>query len=202
MEKAKAPHSSTLAWKMPWTEEPGRLQSMRSQRVRHDWVTSLSRFTFLHWRRKWQPTPVFLPGESQGWQSRAWWAAVRGVAQSQTWLERLSSSSSGQAKSWLIWKDPDAGKDWGHEEKGTTEDEVVGWHHRLNGHGWVWMDSGSRWWTGRPGMLWFTGSQSRTWLRDWTELICISRATFLQANRHFAKDNWQKQESGDGDQEC
>ena len=38
------------------------------------------------------------------------------------------------AKSWLIWKDPDAGKDWGQEEKGTTEDETVGWHHRLNGH--------------------------------------------------------------------
>ena len=61
-----APHSSTLAWKIPWTEEPGRLQSMGSLRVRHDWATSLSLFTFTHWRRKWQPTPVFLPGESQG----------------------------------------------------------------------------------------------------------------------------------------
>jgi len=61
-----APHSSTLAWKIPWTEEPGRLQSMGSLRVGHDWVTSLSLFTFMHWRRKWQPTPVFLPGESQG----------------------------------------------------------------------------------------------------------------------------------------
>ena len=61
-----APHSSTLAWKIPWTEEPGRLQSMWSQRVGHDWATSLSLFTFMHWRRKWQPTPVFLPGESQG----------------------------------------------------------------------------------------------------------------------------------------
>ena len=60
-----APHSSTLAWKIPWTEEPGRLQSMGSLRVGHDWATSLSLFTFMHWRRKWQPTPVFLPGESQ-----------------------------------------------------------------------------------------------------------------------------------------
>ena len=68
-EKAMAPHSSTLAWKIPWTEEPGRLQSMGSLRVGHDLVTSLSLFTFLHWRRKWQPTPVFLPGESQGWGS-------------------------------------------------------------------------------------------------------------------------------------
>ena len=61
-----AAHSSTLAWKISWTEEPGRLQSMGSLRVRHDWVTSLSLFTFMYWRRKWQPTPVFLPGESQG----------------------------------------------------------------------------------------------------------------------------------------
>ena len=64
--KAMAPHSSTLAWKIPWTEEPGRLQSTGSLRVRHNWATSLSLFTFLHWRRKWQPTPVLLPGEAQG----------------------------------------------------------------------------------------------------------------------------------------
>ena len=57
-----------LAWKIPWMEEPGRLQSMGSLRVGHDWATSLSLLlsTFMHWRRKWQPTPVFLPGESQG----------------------------------------------------------------------------------------------------------------------------------------
>ena len=66
-EKARAPHSSTLAWKIPWMKKPGRLQSMGSRRVGHDWPTSLSIFTFMHWRRKWQPTPVFLPGESQGW---------------------------------------------------------------------------------------------------------------------------------------
>ena len=65
-EKAMAPHSSTLAWKIPWTEEPGRLQSMGSLGVGHDWATSLSLFTFMHWRRKWQPTLVFLPAESQG----------------------------------------------------------------------------------------------------------------------------------------
>ena len=65
LEKAMAPHSSTLAWKIPWTEEPCGLQSMRSPRVGHDWATSLSLFTFMHWRRKWQPTPVFLAGESQ-----------------------------------------------------------------------------------------------------------------------------------------
>ena len=65
-EKAMAPHSSTLAWRIPWTEEPGRLQSMGLLRVGHDWATSLSLSTFMHWRRKWQPTLVFLPGESQG----------------------------------------------------------------------------------------------------------------------------------------
>ena len=144
LEKAMAPHSSTLAWKIPRMEEPGGLQSMGSQRVGHDWVTSLSPFTFMHWRRKWQPTPVFLPGESQGWRSLAgcrlwgltesdtterlhfhfslscigegngnplqcsclenprdggdWWAAVCGVAQNQTRLKWLSSSSSIQLK--------------------------------------------------------------------------------------------------------
>ena len=69
LEKEIATHSSTLAWEIPWAEEPGRLQSMGSLRVRHDWATSLSLFTFLHWRRKWQPAPVFLPGESQGQRS-------------------------------------------------------------------------------------------------------------------------------------
>ena len=61
-----ATNTRILACKIPWTEEPGRLQSMGFRRVGHDWVTSLSLFTFMHWRRKWQPTPVFLPGESHG----------------------------------------------------------------------------------------------------------------------------------------
>ena len=61
-----APHSSALAWKIPWTEEPGGLQSMGSRRVGHDSATSLSLFTFTLLRRKWQPTPSFFPGESQG----------------------------------------------------------------------------------------------------------------------------------------
>ena len=96
MGKTMAPHSNTLAWKIPWTEEPGRLQSMRSLLVGHDRATSLSLFTFMHWRRKWQPTPVFLPGESQGRGSlvgrRLW------IAQCWTQLKRLNSSSS--SSSW------------------------------------------------------------------------------------------------------
>ena len=93
-----APHSSTLAWNIPPEEEPGRLQSMWSIGVGHNWATSLSLFTFLHWRRKWPPTPVFLPGESR--DGGAWWAAVSGVTQSRTRLKRLSSSSSNARISW------------------------------------------------------------------------------------------------------
>ena len=135
-----ATHSSTLAWKIPCTEDPGGLQSMGSRRVGHDWATSPSLFTFMHWRIKWHPTPVLLPGKSHARRSLvgcspwgceeldmterlplhfslscigeqngnplqcsclenpreggAWWAAVYGVAQRQTWLKWLSSSSS------------------------------------------------------------------------------------------------------------
>ena len=73
-------------------------------------------------------------------------------------------------KSWLIWKDPDAGKDWGQEKKGMTEDEMVGWHYQLNRHGFEWtrelvMDR-------RPGMLKFMGSQrvGHNWVTElnWT----------------------------------
>ena len=74
-----APHSSTLAWKIPWTEEPGRLQSMGSLRVRHGWATSLSLYTFMHWRRKWQPTPVSCLENPADEGAR--WAAVYRVAQ-------------------------------------------------------------------------------------------------------------------------
>jgi len=62
------------------------------------------------------------------------------------------------AKSWLIWKDPNAGKDWGQEEKGTTEDEKMRMASPTQWI-WVWVDSGSWWWTGRPNVLWFMGSQ-------------------------------------------
>ena len=114
-----APHSSTLAWKIPWVEEPGRLQSMESQRVRQDWVTSLSLFTFMHWRRKWQPTPVFLPGESQGWGSLVG-CCIWGLTESNTtevtafsigWTLGVGDGQGGLA----CWGS------WGHKELDTTE---------------------------------------------------------------------------------
>ena len=99
LEKGMINHSSTLAWRIPWTEEPGGLQSMGSQRVGHDWVTNTHTQTLfwasqvvlvvknlsasardintwfdpwvrkIPWRRTWQPIPVFLPGESHGQRS-------------------------------------------------------------------------------------------------------------------------------------
>ena len=219
-----ATHSSILAWKIPWAEKPGRVQSMGSWRVRHDWATSLSLFIFMHWRRKWQPTPVFLPGESQGWGSlvgchlwgrtRTWQKQLSsssssrqhikkqrhyfankgrssqryGFSSSHVWMWELDYKESWVLKNWCFWtvvlektlespldckeiqpvhpkgnqswmfigrtdaeaetsilwpvdvkscffgKDPDAGKDWRREEKGTAENEIVGWHHWLNGH--------------------------------------------------------------------
>ena len=91
VEKAMAPHSSTLPWKIPWTEEPRRLQSMGLLRVGHDSVTSLSLFTFMHWRRRWWPTPVFLPGESQGRRSlvgcRQWGCAESDTTEA-TWQQQ------------------------------------------------------------------------------------------------------------------
>ena len=79
------------------------------------------------------------------------------------------------AKSWLIGKNFDAGRDWGQEEMGTTEDETAGWHHWLDGC--VWMNSGSWWWTGRPGVLRFMGSQrlGHDWVSElnWTEELIL-----------------------------
>ena len=90
-------------------------------------------------------------------------------------------------KSWLIWKDPDAGKDWGQEERRTTEDEMVEWHHRVNGHE-SGVNSGSWWWTGRPGVLQFMGLQraGHDWVTElnWTDTPiqnnCVSLKSISQ----------------------
>ena len=79
-------------------------------------------------------------------------------------------------KSWLIRKDPDAGKDWGQEEEEATEDEMVGWRHRSTQGTWVWANSGRYWRTGKPGVLLVHGiSKSWTWLSDWTTPPIVHR---------------------------
>ena len=105
-----APHSSTLAWKTPWTEEPGRLQSMGSLKVRHDWTTSLS----LSGIGEGNGNPFQCSCLENPRDGGAWWAAISGVAQSRTRLKRLSSSSS----SWEIVEDSRAwcGCSWGCKE--------------------------------------------------------------------------------------
>ena len=91
-EKALAPHSSPLAWKVPWMQEPGGLQSMGLLGVGHDWATSLSLFTFMRWRRN--GNPLLCSCLENPRDGGAWWAAASGVAQSRTRLKWLSSSSS------------------------------------------------------------------------------------------------------------
>ena len=149
-----ATHSSTLAWKILWMEEPGRLLSIGSQRVGHDWATSLMVFPVVMygyeswtikkaecqridsselwcWRRKTLGSPLDckeIKPVNPKW-NQSWIFVGRTDVEAETPILWPSD-----AKSWLIWKDPDAGKDWRQEEKGTTEDEMVGWHHRLDGH--------------------------------------------------------------------
>ena len=123
-----APHSSTLAWQIPWMEDCKEIP------------------------------PVYHKGK------QSWIFTGRTDAEIPIlWLPH--------AKSWLIWKDPDAGRDWGQEEKGTTEDEMAGWHHQLDGYEWEW------WWTGRPGVLRFMGLQrvGHDWAIElnWTDMIAI-----------------------------
>ena len=78
-----AAHSSILAYRIPGTEEPGGLPPMGSHRVGHDWSNLACMHAYMHWRRKWQPTPVFLLGESQG---RGSWVGfrLRGCTESET----------------------------------------------------------------------------------------------------------------------
>ena len=87
-EKAMAPHSSTPAWKIPWMEEPGRLQSMGSLRVGHDWATSLSHVG------EGNGNPLQCSCLENPRDGGAWWAAIYGIIQSRTRLKWLSSSSS------------------------------------------------------------------------------------------------------------
>ena len=101
-----APHSSTLAWKIPWTEKPGRLQSLGS--LESDTLSDFT-FTFMHWRRKWQPTPVFLPGESHGRRNLVgcspWGAMQEILVQFLGWEDPLEKGTSTHS-SILAWRIP------------------------------------------------------------------------------------------------
>ena len=127
-----APHSSTLAWQIPWTEEPGRLQSMGPLRVGHDWATSLSLFPFMHWRRKWQPTSVFFLENSM--DKGAQQATVHGVAKSRTRLSDFTftfhfhalEKETATHSSVLAWRIPGMGEPDGLPSVGS---------HRV-GHDW------------------------------------------------------------------
>ena len=144
LEKEMAIHSSTIAWKIPWTEEPGRLQSMGLQRVGHNWATSHGFSSGHVWmweldcEESWAPknwcfwtvvlektleSPLnckeIQPVHPKG--DRSWVFIRRNDAEAETpilWPPHV--------KSWLNGKDHDAGRDWGQEEKGTTEDEMAG----------------------------------------------------------------------------
>ena len=94
------------------------------------------------------------------------------------------------AKGWPIWKDPDAGKDWGQEEKDRGWD---GWMASLTQWTWVWVDSGSWWWTGRPGVLRFMGSQrvGHNWETElnWTKLTLVQKASFWVKSQGIMPDH-------------
>ena len=126
MAQAMAPHSSTLAWKIPWTEEPGGPQSMGSQRVRHNWATNT--FTFpLSGRFYGTGTPLQYSCLENPMDGGAWWAAVHGVAKSRTWLSDFTFSFHFQAlekemathSSVLAWRIPRTGKPGGLPSMGS-----------------------------------------------------------------------------------
>ena len=217
-----ATHSSTLAWKIPWPEEPGRLQSMGSLRVGQDWATSLSLFTFTHWRRKRNKGP-----SSQGY----------GLSCGHVWMWQLDCEESWAPKNWCFWTvvlegigedsweslglqgDPTSSFwrsalgflwkewcwSWNSSTLATSWEELThwkrlwcweglgaggegddrgwdGWMASLTRWMWVWVNSGSWWWTGRPGVLRFMGSQrvGHDWATElnWTELIWTISSNF------------------------
>ena len=169
-EKAMATHSSTLAWKIPWTEESGRLQSMGSWRVRHDWATSLS----LSCIGEGNGNPLQCSCLENPRDGGAWWAAIYGAAQSRTRLRWLSSSNHAKGfpgpqrlkrmpamwETWvrsLGWEDP-------LEKEMATHSSILAW--RI-----PWMEE--------PGGLQSTGSQRVR--HDWvTSLSTMLKGQHVQ----------------------
>ena len=135
-------------WGIIWTEEPGGLCSIESQRVRHDWsnlACTQSHIWIFSGDQPWD----FFGGNDAEAETPVLWPP--------------------HAKSWLIVKDSDAGRDWGQEEEGTTEDEMAGWHPWLDGRESEWtLGVGYR--QGGLACCDSWGRKSRTRLSDWTEL--------------------------------
>ena len=147
LEKEMGTHSSILAWEIPWTEETGRLQSVGSQSIRHDWAEAHTRERYgklLINKFKWEiwffqivvleKIPEILidckeikPINPKG--NHPWIFTGRTDAKADASILWPPAE-----RSWLIGKDLDAGKDWGQGEKGAIGDEMVGWHHWLIGH--------------------------------------------------------------------
>ena len=124
-EEETAAHSSIVSWRIPWTEEPGRVQSIGLQRVGQDWSDFI--YTLEKTLESLFDCEEIQPVHPKG--NHSWIFIGRTDAEAETpilWPPDV--------KNWLIRKDPDAGKDWSQEEKGRTEDEMVGWHHQLDGH--------------------------------------------------------------------
>ena len=222
LEKEMATHSSILAWKIPWMEEPGRLQSMVSQRVGHNWATSLSFFLYFANKGPSSQGYGFSSGHvwmweldcEESWALKNWcfWTVVLKKTlesplnckeiqpvhpkgdQSWVFIGRTDAEAEipilwpPHAKSWLMGKDPDAGRDWGQEEKGTTEGEMAGWHHRLDAHEFGWTLGVS---DGQGGLAlcdsWGCKESDMTERLNWTELRCL-----LVMINSITLDSWEK----------
>ena len=117
-------------------------------------------------------------------------------------------------KGWLIWKDPDGGKEWGQKEKGTTEDEMVGWHHWLNGHGFGWIlgtrdgqgglaccDSQGRKESDTTEQLNWTGNHCRWWLQPWNqETLAPWKKSYDKPRKHIKKQRYYFADKGPSSQ--
>ena len=135
-----------------WTGRPGVLRFMGSQRVGHDWVTDLIWSDLMYRCESWT---IKKAEDLKNWCF--WTVVLQKTLESplnskeikavnpkgnQPWIFIGRTDAEAETpilwppdvKNWLIWKDPDAGKDWSQEEKGTTEDEMVAWHHWFYGH--------------------------------------------------------------------
>ena len=137
LEKEMATHSSILAWKIPWMEEPGRLQSMGLQKLKHDWATLTEQLNF-HFpvqNKKWKKEVLEKTLESPLDSKEIKPVNPKG---NQPWI--FTGRTDAEAEAPILWLPDekcqltDAGKDWRWEESGATKNEMVGWHHWLNGH--------------------------------------------------------------------